>query len=192
MKPRLYSYAAIVLASAVLVFSCKKGDTGPAGPAGPAGANGTAGAAGPKGDTGTANVIYSAWTDVAFQPVTTPDTVVQGRLDTLYYVGAIVAPKLTANIISKGQILVYLNAGSAADPFIYPLPYTDILFAGLTIQVNYVVDSIYLAANFNASTQTVSGVKVQQYRYVITPGSVPASADKKDYNSIKNYFKLPD
>ena len=192
MKPRLYSYLAIVLASAVLVYSCKKGDTGPAGPAGPAGSAGAAGAPGPKGDTGTANVIYSAWTDVAFQPVIT-DTGTPAKPDTLFYVAAIVAPKLTANIISKGQISVYLNAGSAASPNVFPLPYTDILFQGFTIQVNYVADSIYLTANFDASTQTPpGGVKIQQYRYIIIPGAVPASADKKDYNSIKNYFKLPD
>jgi hypothetical protein len=112
--------------------------------------------------------------------------------DTLFYVGAIVAPKLTANVISKGQISVYLNAGSATTPDVFPLPYTDILFQGLTVQVDYVVDSIYLTANFNAGTQSANGVKTQQYRYVIIPGAVPASADKKDYNSIKNYFKLPD
>jgi len=191
MKPRLYSYVAILLASAVLVYSCKKGDTGPAGPAGPAGTAGTAGAPGPKGDTGTANVIYSAWTDVTYTPII-QDTGTPAKPDTLFYVGAIVAPKLTSNVISKGEISVYLNAGSATSPYIYPLPFTDILFQGLTVQVNYVVDSIYLTANFNASTITQGGVKFQQYRYVIIPGSVPASADKKDYNSIKNYFKLPD
>jgi len=191
MKPRLYSYVAIVLASAVLVFSCKKGDTGPAGPAGPAGANGNAGAPGPKGDTGTANVIYSAWLDVALQPVTI-DTGTPAKLDTLYWVGAIVAPKLTSAVISKGQISVYINAGSAANPDVFPLPYTDIIFRGLDVQVDYVVDSIYITASFDAGTQTQGGVKTQQYRYVIIPGAVPASADKKDYNSIKNYFKLPD
>jgi len=191
MKPRLYSYLAIVLASAVLVYSCKKGDTGPAGPAGPAGAAGAAGAAGPKGDTGTANVIYSAWTDVTFNPVII-DTGTPAKPDTLYYLGSIVAPRLTANVISKSEISTYLNVGTAANPDVFPLPYTDILFQGLTVQVDFVPDSIYFSANFNASTRNQGGVKSLQYRYVIIPGSVPASANKSDYNSIKNYFKLPD
>lgn len=191
MKPRLYSYLAIVLASAVLVYSCKKGDTGPAGPAGPAGAAGAAGAPGPKGDTGTANVIYSAWTDVSYTPIIT-DTGTPAKPDTLYYLGYILAPKLTSDVISKGEISTYFNANTAASPDVFPLPYTDILFRGLTIQVDYLVDTIYLSANFNASTSTQSGVKFGQYRYIIIPGSVPASANKKDYNSIKNYFKLPD
>jgi hypothetical protein len=39
----------------LLLFACKKGDTGPAGPAGPAGPTGATGA------IGTANVIYSDW-----------------------------------------------------------------------------------------------------------------------------------
>ncbi|WP_431211817.1 hypothetical protein ACQ86N_39435 [Puia sp. P3] len=188
MKPRLYSYAAIVLASAVLVFSCKKGDTGPAGPAGPAGANGAAGAPGPKGDSATANVTYSAWTDVAFSPVTVPDTVNPAKKDTLYFVGAIVAPKLTADVISKGQISTYLNFGTVGSPDVVPLPFADLIFTGWNIQVDYAVDSIYLTANVNASTYGSGAAKQAQYRYVIIPGTKPASVNSKDYSSVKSYF----
>jgi hypothetical protein len=189
MKPRLYSYAAIVLASAVLIYSCsKKGDTGPAGPAGP---QGPAGTQGPKGDSTTANVTYSAWTDVAFSPVTIPDTVDPTKKDTLYFVGAIVAPKLTADVISKGQISTYLNFGTTASPDVVPLPFTDLIFTGWNIQVDYAVDSIYLTANVNASTYTNGGSKQAQYRYVIIPGTKPASVNTKDYNSVSSYFKMP-
>src|SRR5689334_18258920 len=102
MKPRLYSYVAIVLASAVLVFSCKKGDTGPAGPAGPAGANGNTGAPGPKGDTGTANVIYSAWLDVSMVPDYVVNDTVNHRLDTLEWADTLAVPKLTATVLNQG------------------------------------------------------------------------------------------
>ncbi len=188
MKPKLYSCLAIVLFAAIFVISCKKGDTGPAGPAGPAGAAGAAGAAGPKGDSTTANVTYSAWTDVTFTQAVDPvaDTAITGL-----YFGYIVAPKLTADVISKGQITTYINLGSAASPDIFTLPYTDIIFQGVSIVPDYVVDTIYLTANVDASTTTSGGVKGLQFRYVIIPGTKPASVNTKDYNSVKNYFKLP-
>ncbi len=64
----LFTFSFLLITSFIYT-SCKKGDTGPPGPpgpAGPAGPTGTTGLTGPKGDTGVANVIYSAWLDVAF------------------------------------------------------------------------------------------------------------------------------
>src|SRR4051812_48308804 len=73
MRHNFCSKVFMPLIAVTLLFAyCKKGDTGPAGPAGANGAAGTPGAAGPtgpqgaKGDTGTANVIYSQWLDVAY------------------------------------------------------------------------------------------------------------------------------
>lgn len=195
MKPRLYSYLAIALSAAVLIVACKKGDTGPAGPAGPTGAAGATGPQGPKGDSATANVTYSAWTDVAFTVVTTPDTVVVGKLDTLGYVAKIVAPKLTADILTKGEIKAYVNFGSSTNPDVVPLPYTDLITTGVSIMPDFIVDTIYLTSNADASTVTQSGVKFRQYRYILIPGTVPAAANPaikwNDYNSVKSYFKLP-
>ncbi|MBS1602158.1 MAG: hypothetical protein JST42_05775 [Bacteroidetes bacterium] len=196
MKPRLYSYVAILLASAVLVFSCKKGDTGPAGPAGPAGSAGAAGAAGPKGDTGTANVIYSAWTDVVFKVDTLHDLPDPTAIDTIDYSATITAPKITSDVLAKGQVTVYINVGSAASPVVFPLPYNDLAHgSALSISPLFALGQIVLisnAPNDYVGTYTQSGVKYQQYRYVIIPGGVPASVNTKNYNSIKNYFKLPD
>jgi len=189
MKPRLYSYVAIVLASAVLVFSCKKGDTGPAGPAGPAGANGNAGAPGPKGDTGTANVIYSAWMDGSFTPETYQDPTTPSKLDTLDFADTLLAPKITNAILTSGDIKVYFNYGSASAPDIIPVPYTDVF---LNISVEFQPGKILLYSSANISTVTNNGVKLGQWRYVIIPGSVPASVNTKDYTTVKNYFKLPD
>ena len=189
MKPKLYSYLAFVLFAAIFIIACKKGDTGPAGPAGATGAAGAAGAAGPKGDTGTANVIYSAWTDVTYTPAFL-DTVSPGVVDTTWQ-GVLTAPKLTADILSKGEIKTYFNFGTTANPDIVPLPFTDIISTGWNIQVDLIVGSIVFTGNENFSTQTVSGVKAGQYRYILIPGSVPASVNVKDYNSVKNYFNLP-
>ncbi|HEY4290246.1 MAG TPA: hypothetical protein VGN00_24265 [Puia sp.] len=190
MKPKLYSCLAIVLFAAIFVISCKKGDTGPAGPAGPAGAAGTAGAAGPKGDSGTANVVYSAWTDVTYAPIT-DDTTNPGTIDTLAWAAAISAPKLTSDILNKGEIKVYFNFGSTANPDIIPLPFIDFISTGWNIQVDLAVGNIYLTANDNFSSGTSGGVKLGQYRYILIPGSVPASVNVKDYNAVRNYFNLP-
>ena len=108
MKPKLYSYLAIVLFAAIFIVACKKGDTGPAGPAGAAGAAGTPGAPGPKGDSATANVTYSAWLDVTFLP----DTVRDPNVDTLILLGyyaTINAPKITSTVLSQGEIKTYVN-----------------------------------------------------------------------------------
>ncbi len=193
MKPKLYSYLAFVLFAAIFIVACKKGDTGPAGPAGPAGAAGAAGAAGTKGDSATANVTYSAWTDIIFTMVTSPNASKPTGFDTLGYVYKWVVPKLTLDILSKGNIQVFLNVGTATSPDVFSLPYTDLIFSnGASIVPDYAIDTIYLTANVNASTVTNAGVKSQQYRYVLIPGTKPASANLKDYNSVKNYFKLPD
>src|SRR4030095_14682589 len=103
-----------------------------AGPAGTAGAPGGAGPAGPTGPAGTANVIYSAWLDAAYGRGTAPDT-------TFY--AEIAAAKLDNNILNNGEMKVYMNWGSTADPDVTPLPYTDIL-NGFYINVDFFTQPI--------------------------------------------------
>ena len=119
--------------------SCKKGDTGPAGPAGPAGPTGAAGAAGPKGDTGTANVIYSPWTNVAYTQADASSP----------FVGVLSAPKLDVNILNKGEIKVYLNFNTAAAPAVVPIPFTNLDFL---INVQFTLNTITLISNADASS----------------------------------------
>jgi hypothetical protein len=195
MKPKLYSFLTVALFTIIFVISCKKGDTGPAGPAGPAGAAGAAGAQGPKGDSATANVTYSAWLDVSFlaDTVRDPSTHV---LDTLDFYAVIAAPKLTATVISQGDIKVYLNFGTSANPDVVPLPYTDVIFTnGVSIVPDFVPGQIILTSNVNPSTRTDSEGKKLQYRYIIIPGTKPASLNPNlkwsDYNSVKKYLNLP-
>lgn len=71
------------------------GATGPQGPTGPAGPAGPTGPVGPQGPAGTANVIYSAWKDMALT----------GAGPEYFYNMA--APGVTASIISSGVVLVY-------------------------------------------------------------------------------------
>jgi len=161
--------------------SCKKGDTGPAGPAGPAGPTGATGATGAKGDTGTANVIYSPWLDVAFTRADTSSP----------YIGTIAAPKLDANMLAKGEIKVYANLNYVSAPIVYPLPYFD---GAYIINVAFQVGTITMVSNDNFSTGTDATGKYQQYRYILIPGGKAArsSINWNDYAEVKKYLNLKD
>lgn len=196
MRQKLFYALPFVLVLVLFITSCKKGDTGPAGaagPAGPAGATGATGPAGAKGDTGTANVIYSAWLDVKYQPVKDQTTG-----DTVAWTATIPAPKLTNAILNSGTVKVYLNAGSTAQPAIFPLPFTDFYAAtGITnLNVYFTLNTIHLYATHDPSTETVQGVKYYQHRYILIPGSVPGRTSEKinwnDYNQVKAYLGLTD
>ncbi len=174
---------AAFLSLVLLVASCKKGDTGPEGPAGPPGPNGPQG---PKGDTGVANVIYSAWLDATFAPVTNQAG------DTIYYFEEqIVAPKLTASIINSGEMKAYVNLGTVGTPVVYPLPFNGNAY----IDVEWNVGSIWLYSNANASTSGTGTNKTRQYRYILIPGGVPARMASINWNSyaeVQKALNIPD
>jgi len=176
---------------ALVIASCSKdGPAGPAGAAGPAGPAGAAGATGPKGDTGVANVIYSPWLDATY----TADTIHTGAIiDTIgfYYLAA--APKLTNAILTTGEIKVYINLESAATPRIVPLPYFDPYF-GISVNPTFSNALITLYSNLNVSTYTDTGIKYQQWRYILIPGGKPARSaiDWNNYAEVKKYLNLTD
>lgn len=121
------SYLVMALGATMLVTSCKKGDTGPMGPKGDKGDTGATGSKGDKGDkgdtgatgatggTGTpgkdgtdAQVIYSDWITANLTANTHPsgETATESNYS---YLQLIDAPKLTADIVDKGQVLVYFK-----------------------------------------------------------------------------------
>lgn len=179
------SYALVLSIVFVMVSCSKEGDAGPAGADGPAGPAGPSGPQGPKGDTGTANVIYSDWLDVAYET----------DADSATWIAQIDAPKLTGDMLSKGEVKVYVNLGLAADPVIAPLPYFDGAFI---INVRFVEGLIAMISNANLSTFTDedSGAKVQQVRYVLIPGGTAArqsaGIDWNNYQQVKKYLNLKD
>jgi hypothetical protein len=171
-------YPLIVIFSLFIFVACKKGDTGPEGPAGPAGPSG---AAGPAGPTGTANVIYSDWLDVTFEPNT----------DSSNWSATIPAPALSQEMLSQGEIKVYINFNTAADPVVFPLPYFD---GAVIINPVFFTDTIALVSTVDAGTIEDSGDKFFQYRYVLIPGgtvaTIPANVNLDRYADVKKYFKL--
>ncbi|SEL71511.1 hypothetical protein SAMN04488505_102924 [Chitinophaga rupis] len=191
----------MLLAVSLLYVACtKEGPAGPQGEQGPPGANGANGGAGPagpqgeKGDTGTANVIYSDWLDVVFEADTFRNA---GVLDTAGFFSGIDAPKLDQTILTTGEMKVYVNLGTAADPNVVPLPYYDVYF-NANINVNFVTGGIGLYSNFDPGTgiDSDSGEKIRQYRYILIPGGANARKAKNinwnNYKEVKAYLKLKD
>ncbi|HUQ64851.1 MAG TPA: hypothetical protein VM101_01765 [Flavitalea sp.] len=171
-------YPLIVIFSLAFLVACSKGDAGPAGPAGP---SGPAGPAGPSGPTGTANVIYSDWLDVTFEP----------NADSSNWNASIPAPALSADILNQGEIKVYINFNTASDPVVFPLPYFD---GAVIINPVFFTDTIALVSTVDAGTISDTGGKFFQYRYVLIPGgqlaNIPANVNLDKYADVKKYFKL--
>lgn len=197
MTRKFYSFSILALSACLLFTACSK--TGPAGPAGPAGQDGAAGAQGaageqgPKGDTGTANVIYSPWMDVAYSA----DTVHHGTvIDTVGFYANIPSQSLTSDILNGGDMHIYVNLNTSDQPEVELLPYVD-LNTGITITPTFEINNIALYSNVNASTETIQSVKYLQYRYVLIPGGTSGNAvvhppNWKDYNAVKKFYNLPD
>lgn len=186
----------LLIATTTLFTSCSKdGAAGPAGQQGEKGDKGDTGPggpAGPKGDPGSANVIYSNWLDVAYKP----DTVhlAGGGIDTIGYYANVDAPKLTTNMLSTGEVKIYVNLNHVNDPVITTIPYN-----GNGIFINFVAyeSTIEFYSNIDAGTfQSNTGVKYQQYRYVIIPGGTQArtasAVDWNNYAAVKAYLGLKD
>lgn len=194
MKKHLLITPLVVLS--VLFFltamaSCSNdGADGAQGIEGPQGAEGPAG---PKGDDGSSNVIYSEWLDVAFKADTMHLS--GGGIDTIGFYAKINVPKLTKELLSTADVKTYINSKTTADPVIYSLPYRS--DNGLYIDVYSRTESIEIYSNADISTVvTNKGEKIQQYRYMIVPGSIKAKSHSvtnwSDYNQVKKHLGLKD
>lgn len=185
MKKAKYFLPYILCVAIVLsIVSCSKsGDTGPAGPAGPAGSAGPAGPAGSAGPAGTANVFYSPWIDTA---TFKPDTIHNGAtIDTIGFFANISAAKLDITMLNTGEIKVYVNINTTADPVVFPLPYND---GSVYIDVVFFLNTIQLYSNADLTDIP--------FRYILIPGGAPArlahSIDWKNYKEVQKYLGLKD
>ncbi len=181
-------YYVLIITIVVAVVSCSK--TGPTGPAGAVGPAGNTGPAGPKGDTGIANVIYSDWLDLTMLPETTHTGVV---IDTVGWYQDINAPKLSNNILTTGEIKVYINLNNSSQPDIVPLPYYSV-FNGVNINPEFFLQTIEITSNLDVSTYTDTGIKYQQIRYILIPGAVHgrSAIDWNNYDAVKKYLGIKD
>jgi len=184
----LHHILSCLLAASLLIGACKKGDPGPQGAKGDkgdSGANGATGATGGKGDPGTANVLYSDWVDLRFSLDTASGT----------FFTQINEAKVTEDLLSKGEIKVFINLGTTAQKVVSPLPFVS---GDAQIMPVYAPGVIEVDANVNASTATNSqtGQKTRQYRYVLIPGGAHVRMDKQinwnNYEEVKTYLGLKD
>ena len=174
-----------MLAIALTITACKKGDTGPQGEKGDKGDTGEKGSTGSKGDAGTANVQYSAWLDLTYS---------LDQASGIFFT-QINEPKVTETLLSTGEIKVYINLGTPDNKVISPLPFVE---GDAQITPFYAVGAIEVDANVNASTvtSTTTGKKSRQYRYILIPGGAAVRMDKKidwnNYEEVKAYLGLKD
>lgn len=136
--------------------SCKKGDTGP------------------KGDTGVANAIYSNWQNVTFSAAVLQSGDTVGT-------ATIKATDITKDVLDKGTIHVYANLGTAAAPDIVPIPYSDLVIAGVFINVDFEIGKINLISN---------AIHTAPYRYIIIKGTLPATGGRQATINWNNYAEV--
>ncbi|OWU88255.1 hypothetical protein DBB36_13300 [Flavobacterium sp. WLB] len=155
---------------AIFTISCSSDD-------GKDGIDGTNGVDGAPGATGTANVIYSAW-------ITAPAAAAETIDGTSGLSTTINAPELSADIVSKGTVLVYMSFGSG----VYTLPYTST--AGGFVNTISAITSVQKIKLFRfkhvADGTTVNLPTSLSWRYILIPGGVSATAKeaKLDYSKM--------
>ncbi len=138
--------------------------------------DGEPGVAGKDGQTGTANVIYSSWTQRTYPAPS------GGSSWQIQYA----APQITQEILDKGTILSFWKQDLATED-IAQLP----LNTSVRIEVYYGINRIQHYASFNASGF---------YRYVILPGGIstsgrgitPPDYTKMSYHEICTKFNIPE
>lgn len=185
-KLLLITFLAIGLTSA----ACE-GPTGSDGPQGPQGEQGPEGPQGPQGETGTANVIYSDWMNIAWN-------LVDGPTRKHMYVEE--SRVVEEEFMATGTLLMYLKLETPEDIVIAALPFTnrtDNLFyvIGKAASGEGLEGIIMVLVATDSSTPVQSDWNDYQVRYVMIPGGVPAKMKDdflKDYEAVKEYYGIPD
>ncbi|TDX13814.1 hypothetical protein [Flavobacterium sp. S87F.05.LMB.W.Kidney.N] len=140
------------------------------------GTDGVNGADGAPGAAGTANVIYSAW-------LTAPAAAAETIDGTSGMSTTINAPELSADILSKGTLLVYVSFGSGT----YTVPYTSTAGGFVnTITAISNLQKIKLFRFRHDGGGTVNLPTTLNWRYILIPGGVAATAKtaKQDYSKM--------
>ncbi|KRB54510.1 hypothetical protein [Flavobacterium sp. Root186] len=138
--------------------------------------SGDDGTDGVDGAAGAANVIYSAW-------VNAPIAVAEIIDGTSGMSTSINAPELSADILSKGTILVYVSFGVGT----YTVPYTSTAGGNAnTITAISSLQKIKLFRFRHDQGGTVGLPVSLSWRYILIPGGVAATAKtaKPDYSKM--------
>lgn len=179
-----------------------QGDQGPQGIQGPQGSQGiqgpqgSPGIQGPKGDLGapgTANVIYSEWTNFQSGGWSALTNFFNQKRRNYQ----ITEPRINADILDRGDVRVYVKfSGSSisvqALPIRQSITQNKDQHLGYTLQTNNIIVFLYNEDGTDPGTFGAGN----QYRYLIIPGGTPggrtAPVDYNDYDAVKAYYRLPD
>lgn len=170
-----------LLAVALGLSSCGKGDTGPTGPQGPA------------GPAGSPNVQHSAWM-VTGDPAAR-DTTIDGTLMKYY---TLTTPAITQAVLDSAVVLTYFRVGTIGP---YLLPYESTAGgADNIIGSFYKVGKIFVTRvtpSAAAAGNLINMPTSLEYRYVIIPGGVNITrampdVDWNDYDSVRRAFGWQD
>ena len=192
MKVSKFMVGAMLVATALFNYSCKKGDPGATGDAGaigatgPTGATGSTGPQGPAGVAGNANVIQYTYQSVTFT----------NSKDYLM-------PNMTQGRIDSSLILAYyMPSGS---PAWYPVPGVGINRLYNTRSYVYPAggNSFYLQVNISTLDNSASygkPVTFTKFRIIVASASsiIPVGRqgqsplDITDYESVRKYYNLPE
>jgi hypothetical protein len=191
MKHLKIAGLACLMATITLVsISCGKEVPGPTGAQGTQGPAGPQGPAGSEGATGSANVIYSSWIKAE-----TSDWKEGNSGPWEAHIFTIDAPKITADVLDKGVLLLYGQFDFMA-PGTYQLPLRTYLKGdpGDDYVTNVAEGVVRILAIHSGSEMTYSFP--QRFRYIIIPGSIPseriANAKKMSYEEVcKTYHIKP-
>ena len=141
----------VLLLGLLLITACSDGDDG---------ADGLMGPEGPAGEPGTANVIFSEWTNFS---TTWRDTSIDGSA---LIVNDIAAPSLTQENLDTAAIFAYVHFSSTYAP----LPYTS--YAGFEVNTVSFLPApgrmFYTRFGHDNTSPNVSSSVY--FRYIVVPG----------------------
>ena len=169
----------IALSANALFIACKKegpagpvGATGPAGgtgPQGPAGGTGPQGPIGPQGPVGTANVIYSRWTNGSAWAI-------DGATSLNYF--DITTTSLTQNILSGGTMQVYWAVLGDTVNHVRHLPFFETIGPDI-----YYHNPKYSVGKIRIETSNLSMATSNRYRFILIPGGVVGGRGTIDFSN---------
>lgn len=171
------------------VIACKKGEQGDIGPAGVAGTKGAKGTTGDKGVADSKGMISSDWIAVKGT-----DWRLSTAIPNLYFI-TFTAPGLTADIVNRGMIYVFIKTEGIEGTDALPLANasTGRRFYAIVGLSNSGAPAIQFYQSVTPPSSTLSTTTNVSFRYVAVPaGARTSNIDWTNYDEVKKVLNLKD
>lgn len=169
---KLKLMALAILTLSLSFSSCKKGDTGPAGAQG---ANGKDGNANVKNLTVFVNA--NEWINKSGESEVTK-----------------LVPEITADIVSKGAVMVYMEGSGSGSWEALPTSSADA--SGLVLTIGYAIEAgkLHLMVTFNDNITLPNGtLESSNFKIVLVAGSARSAnpnMNLQNYNEVKTTYNF--